>query len=112
MINKTDLLRTSQLEFQFYEHVAQAGLPLPEWQYLVCDHRADFAWPDLHVCVEIQGATHRQGRHTRGAGYAADRMLANRRQVDGWIALEFTSDHLNSNAALPVLRAALERRGL
>jgi len=110
VIDKSRMLRESMLELQLYEQIEQAGLPLPEYQWPVCGHRADFAWPTCQVCVEVQGGTWTRGAHNRAAGYARDRMLSNRRQLDGWLVLEFTGDHLNENAALPLVRQALQKR--
>jgi len=109
VIDKTAMLRTSRLELQLYEQIEQAGLPQPQYQHPVCGHRADFAWPDRRVCVEVQGGTWAHGRHNRGTGYADDRMLANRRQLAGWTVLEFTADHLNDGSALDVVRDALTK---
>lgn len=100
----------SHLEAQLYAQIDQAGLPLPccgEDQLEICGHKADFAWPDHRVCVEVQGGSWKQGRHNRPRGYADDRMLTNRRQLAGWVCLEFTGDHLNDNAAIPIITAAL-----
>ena len=110
MIDKTRMLRESMLELQFYEQIEQAGLPLPAYQWPVCGHRADFAWTDARVLVEVQGGSWTRGAHNRAQGYARDRMLNNRRQLDGWLVLEFTGDHLNRNEALPMVRQALQQR--
>jgi len=100
----------SPREVQFLEQVRTAGLPEPEHQRVICDRHVDFAWPDRRVCVEIQGGSWTRGAHTRGAGYAKDRMLNNKRQLAGWIVLEFTSDHLDADEAVPVVARALEKR--
>jgi len=100
----------SPLEAQLYAQIDQAGLPLPycgKNQLEICGHKADFAWPDRRVCVEVQGGSWKRGRHHRPKGYADDRMLANRRQLAGWVCLEFTGDHLNADQAVPMIRAAL-----
>ena len=103
--------KRSTLELQFWAQVDTAGLPAANEEYPVCGHKADFAWPTYKVLAELQGATWSRGRHTRGRGYAEDRMLSNWRQLDGWIALEFTSDHLNDDHAIPIVSAALRQRG-
>ena len=103
----------SELELQLYAQIEQAGLPVPRTQYPLCGHKADFAWPDAKVCAEVQGGTWKRGggRHNRGIGYAEDRMLSNHRQLEGWLCLEFTVDHLNADQAVPAIRLALAQRG-
>ena len=110
MIDLHAMLRESPLEVQFYTQIQQDGLPLPEWQYMIEDHRADFAWPDLRICVEIQGGTWKRGAHNRAQGYADDRILNDRRQLAGWIVLEFTRDHLDSGEAHRLAKEAIWRR--
>ena len=102
----------SPREVQFLQQCRDARLPEPEHQRVICGHHVDFAWPDAWVCVEIQGGSWTRGAHTRGGGYAKDRMLNNRRQLAGWTVLEFTSDHLDADEAVPVVRQALEQRSL
>ena len=100
----------SEREVQFLQQCRDARLPEPEQQRLICGHHVDFAWPDHRVCVEIQGGTWARGAHNRGAGYAKDRMLNNQRQLAGWTILEFTSDHLDADEAVPVVCQALRQR--
>ncbi len=56
--------------------------------------RFDYAWPEKKVALEIHGATHKQGRHTRGYGYASDREKMNEAQLLGWIVIEATTDNI------------------
>lgn len=58
--------------------------------------RFDYAWPDKKVALEIHGATYRNGRHTRGAGFAKDREKMNEAQLLGWIVIEAAIDNLGS----------------
>ena len=100
----------SPLEAQFYAQVESSGLPLPARQVRICGHRADFCWVPQRIVVEIQGGTWTQGAHVRGVQYAKDRLLSNLRQLAGWMVMEFTGDHLNHDEALPLVKAALEKR--
>ena len=96
----------SAREVQFLQQCRDARLPEPEHQREICGRCVDFAWPEHRVCVEVQGGSWSNGAHVRGKGYAKDRMLTNRRQLAGWIVLEFTSDHLDADEAVPVVRQA------
>lgn len=64
-----------QREYKFH--------PRRKWQ-------ADFALPDLHILVEIEGGTWVGGRHSRGYGYAADCEKYNAAAILGWSVLRFT----------------------
>lgn len=59
--------------------------------------RFDFAFPEQGLAVEIEGAVWTNGRHTRGAGYAADCEKYNAAVLAGWRILRFTSDQLNAD---------------
>ena len=56
--------------------------------------RFDYAWPEEKVALEIHGATYKNGRHTRGLGFARDREKMNEAQLLGWIVIEATVDNL------------------
>lgn len=60
-------------------------------------YKIDFAFCDLSFCIEIQGGTHRNGRHNRGAGYAADRKRIRDLNFMGWTVWEYTTDDLQPN---------------
>lgn len=68
--------------------------------------RADFAWPDRRVLLEVHGATWVMGRHNRGTGYAEDRRKANEAQLRGWTYIEATAEHVRSGQALEWIRRA------
>lgn len=96
-------LRDSYREVQFLQQIRDAGLPEPRRHYSFDDTKRhlDFAWPG--VAVEIQGGTWIRGAHTRGKGYANDRRKLNFLTMAGWIVLEYTSDMLDANEAIPDL---------
>ncbi len=102
--------RESEIELLLWTQIDQAGLCIPFWHRHVDGHECDFVWPGERIIVEVQGGTWTRGAHTRGAGYATDRMRANRYQIDGWMVLEFTTDQVRDLSALGVVRDALEAR--
>lgn len=64
------------------------ALPRPrQWRF-------DFAWPDVLVAVEVEGAVFTGGRHTRGVGFTADCEKYNAAVVLGWAVLRVTGSML------------------
>lgn len=106
----------SPLEESFRRQATAHGIPawVEEHRFdRVRKWRFDFAWPSRMLAVEVEGGTHSGGRHTRGAGYAADCEKYNAATISGWRVLRFTSDHLDDKrgepAAMVTLRRAFER---
>jgi very-short-patch-repair endonuclease len=66
-----------------------AGVPRPELQYLIRtpsgDFRADFAWPELKVLVEFDGAIHRDG-----GVFVRDLRRQNALVAAGWTVFRFS----------------------
>ena len=54
----------------------------------------DYAWPNLHIAVELDGGTWVAGRHVQGKGYAGDCEKFNQATLLGWHVLHFTTDML------------------
>lgn len=62
--------------------------------------RFDFAWPERMVAVEVEGGTYVRGRHSRGAGFAADCEKYNTAVLLGWRVLRVTPDQITSGQAI------------
>lgn len=63
------------------------GLPLPRTEYRFHTRRRwrmDYAWPELHLFLEIEGGVWINGRHTRGSGYVRDLEKYNTAAAMGW----------------------------
>ncbi len=95
-------MTTSDLEAAFARAFAllASDYPQPVREYRFHQTRKwrfDFAWPEAHVAVEVEGGTWDRGRHTRGAGYAGDCAKYNAAVLGGWRVLRFTSDMLYSD---------------
>lgn len=106
----------SPLEESFRMQATAHGIPawVNEYRFdAVRKWRFDFAWPSRMLAVEVEGGTHSGGRHTRGAGYAADCEKYNEAQIAGWRVLRFTSEHLREvlgdSPAMVQLRRTFER---
>lgn len=94
--------RGSALEERFLLLCRAEGLPTPEREYRFCPDRmwrADFAWPDARLLVEVEGGVWTRGRHTRGAGYVGDLEKYNRATLDGWRVLRYAGDMLRDAPA-------------
>lgn len=73
--------------------------------------RADFAWPDARVALELQGGTWRRGGHSTGGGIERDATKAALAQLDGWVLLAFTSGMLGQPGTwFPRLAACIHAR--
>lgn len=99
----------SALEDELSRQLSEAGLEYKR-QFKFHDKRrwkADFAFPEEMVLVEVQGGTWTGGRHTRGAGFHADRERSNEAQINGWVMLEVTAGMVKDGSALDFINRAL-----
>lgn len=86
--------------FLYFWRVLASDLIEPEREYRFClerKFRFDFAWIGQKVAVEIEGGTHRNGRHNRAAGYEADCIKYNLATALGWRVLRYTGNMLTSD---------------
>lgn len=94
--------------------IKQMRLPIAMQQYRFAaperQWRADFAWPEHWLIVEVEGGSWIAGRHTRGAGYAADLQRANWAQTHGWTILRYTTEQVESDEAINELVAWFQGR--
>jgi len=104
----------SPLELRLMVLIRASGFPEPVTEHPFAKHlgrrwRFDFAWPALMLAVEVDGGAWVPGggRHTRGAGFAADHDKFNRATLLGWWVLRFTSRHLADGTALADIAEAL-----
>lgn len=100
----------SELEELLFEQIKQARLPLPvrEFRFLPSRrYRADFAYPDLKLLIEIEGGVDNGGRHVSRNGFRRDCVKYNLACLAGWRLLRFTNDTLFDGSALKVVREAL-----
>ena len=64
--------------------------PTPEYRFVEDRRwRIDYAWVDIMLAVEIEGAVFTGGRHVRGIGYAKDMEKYNRMSIEGWLLLRY-----------------------
>lgn len=121
----------SDLEETLAFHLQTFGLPKPQREYRFAaivsggtgkglrrrlaaaelkDWRFDFAWPSKRLAVEVEGGTYVGGRHSRGAGMAADMEKYNAAALMGWTVLRFDSKAVKSARAADTILKALKER--
>lgn len=106
----------SELERTFETYWRQLGGPDLEAEYRFAPPRKwpfDFAHPQTKIAIELEGGTYArkgakrceycgqipQGRHTTGAGFAADCAKYNQAAIMGWRVFRFTTDMINTDPA-------------
>lgn len=62
--------------------------------------RFDFALVENKLAIEVEGGTHSNGRHVRGATYSKDCEKYNTASAQGWTLFRFTSDMIKSGKAI------------
>ena len=100
----------SGIEDLFLLQISAAGLPEPQREYPLIPgrrFRADFAWPEHRLAVEIEGGTWVNGRHVRGTGYMNDCRKYNLAVLHGWRVLRFTSEMVRDGEALDTLEQVM-----
>lgn len=100
-------------ELEFLALAQRHGLPEPvrELKFaLPRDFRADFAWPDFRVLVEIEGGGG-LGRHTSREGFERDCEKYNIAARLGYVVIRFTPSMMRKPPALPELAEVLKERG-
>ena len=89
----------------------QSGLPEPQPEFRFHPSRRwrfDYAWPDHHVALEVEGAVWTQGRHTRGSGFLADIEKYNAAAALGWRIIRCTPQTLLTLATIETIRTTLD----
>ena len=98
----------SHLEMLFTEQLKDRGLTkgmVPEFRFakpIGRQWRADFAWPEIKVLVEIEGGISIRGdrSHTGAKGYENDCRKYNAAMRLGYRVLRYTASMLYSNEAI------------
>jgi len=99
----------------FLFQVKSFNLPIPIQEYSFAKQigrkwRFDFAWPNLMLAVECEGAIYSYGRHNRGSGYKADLHKYNAAALMGWLVLRYCSDDLKSGDAITEVKNAIHSK--
>jgi len=104
--------RVNEWEEALYRQIVAAELPKPERQYPFAksvgrQYRADFAFLDERLIVEVNGGAFIGGRHVRGAGYENDLERNAIATALGFKVMGVTPRHIRSGFALRWIECAL-----
>jgi len=116
--------KRESLELALLQAIRAHKLPEPERQFRFHKTRKwrfDFAYPTWSasetrlrntsgegLAIEVDGGTYTGGRHTRGAGHAADAEKRNEAQLMGWRVIVVTGATIKSGAAIEWIKRGLE----
>lgn len=95
-------------------HVLALRLPEPVREYRALPDRkfrCDLAWPELKLCIEVDGGELMQGRHNRAAGMASDCEKQNLLVLAGWKTLRFTGQMVKDGRAIALLQDYFRKTG-
>jgi very-short-patch-repair endonuclease len=100
----------SDLEDLLAQHIQYAGLPTPEREYRFAPprrYRADFAYPEQKILVEVQGGIYTRGAHSRGVGLERDYEKLNLAQLNGFRVFQFSRKMIESGVAVNMIEEVL-----
>jgi very-short-patch-repair endonuclease len=98
----------SELERTLETQIKQVGLPDPVQEFHFAKHlgrryRADFAYPQFGLLIEVEGGTWTRGRHTRGGGFEKDCEKYNLAAELGYKVLRFTGAMVEDGRAITTI---------
>lgn len=105
--------KLSNGEEEFAWHCSIYGLtPVREHRFAEGRKWAfDFAWPEFHLAVEIEGGTaFGKSRHSRGDGFMQDCRKYNTATIMGWKILRFTTQMVKTAEAIDTVRGLLPKK--
>lgn len=70
----------------------------------------DFAWPKRKLAVEIEGGTHKKGRHTSSTGFREDCHKYNTAAMLGWTLLRGDSEMVRNRLLITYVRDSIDGR--
>ena len=100
----------SDAEDQLFFQCRACGLPTPQREYRfhpLRRWRADLAFPEFMLLVEVEGGVWINGRHTSGAGYSKDIEKYNATQMMGYRLLRFTPAMVMSGEAIASIQKVI-----
>lgn len=121
--NETKLSKKEALELRFLsnwerfgtghtvtrQYVVKSGRHVTPKTRKPKTYKIDFAWPELMFAAECQGGTYKNGAHSRGAGYAADRKRIRDLSLMGWTVWEYTTDDLQDSTIISTILEVNEK---
>jgi very-short-patch-repair endonuclease len=107
----------SKLEEILNLQIFENRLPEPTTQFKFLNNRkfkADFAWPNYKIIVEVEGGTWlgSKGGHTNGKGYENNCEKYNLATFEGWKVYRFTGKMVKSRKAIKFLKEVFKELSL
>lgn len=102
--------RCTCLEDRLALHIRAHQLPEPEREYAFAKprkYRADFAYPEMNLLIEVEGGIYGRGGHSSPAGITRDVEKGNTAMLLGWRVLRCTSEQVTSGQCVLWIREAL-----
>lgn len=101
----------SKAEKVLYGQIGWIKLELPTQQYKFCATRkwkADFAWVEKRIILEVEGGIWIKGRHTRGSGFVKDCEKYNWATLHGWKVFRVPADWVECEKAINLIEEILK----
>ncbi len=86
------------------------GLGEPVEEFRFCPHRkwrADYAWPEKKVLLEIEGGVWLSGRHNRAGGFLKDIEKYNEAACLGYRIIRCTPKEMETGSIIATLKRAM-----
>ena len=104
------------MDEKLLQWIEDLNLPSPQKEYrpgTAKKFRLDYAWTDVKIAVELNGATWSQKRmgHSSGKGIQRDYVKLNYCQILGWLVIQFDSS-MGELYCKEVLTKAFRSRGV
>jgi very-short-patch-repair endonuclease len=102
------------LERALAQQIAFRGLPAPQTQYHFMPgrkYRADFAYPEHRLLIEVEGGTRGKGGHSTHTGITRDIEKGNAAMLNGWRVLRCTSEQVTDGVCVLWIEEALKQEG-
>ena len=94
----------------FLKLLKDAGVPEPVREFRFHPKRqwrADFAWPEQMILLEVEGGVWIQGRHNSAPGFMKDIEKYNQAALLGYRLLRFPPEQLHSPDTIKLIKQAV-----
>ena len=104
----------SELEELLAFQIKAADLPKPEREFMFAKprrFRADFAWPDFKLLVEIDGGLYQsRSGHRSVKGVKRDMVKGNLAALQSYVYLRFNAEQIHDGSALDIIELVLRQQ--
>lgn len=99
------------LELALLQQINAYQLPEPTREFCFLDDRkfrADFAYPDMRLLIEVEGGTYGRGGHSSHAGISRDVEKNNLAVINGWRVIRCTGEQVTNGMCILWIEQAVE----